>query len=219
MNEVLNKMLNLEIMTKVLENSKENLDPITILGLSDVSKTCIIAVLREKHTRPILLVAYNELQAQNLNKNLKKINPNVTYIPKKDIITYEYDAQSMDILHSRIEGIIKIYECQAEIVIVSAETLMQPILSKKVMQNSVLKLMVANEYNLEEIKKKLIFLGYERYDLVEGKGTFSLRGDILDIGVSNKKGIRIEFFGDEVDQIRYFDIQSQRSTENINQIK
>ena len=125
----------------------------------------------------------------------------------------------MDILYARIEAIKKLYNNETEIVITSIETLMQPILSKKKFSSSILKLMVANEYNIEEIKEKLVNLGYERYDLVEGKGTFSVRGDILDIAISNKQGIRIEFFGDEVDQIRYFDIASQRSTDNINQIK
>lgn len=207
-------------LSEILSLEKiEKINPITILGLSDVSKACIISDLREKSKRTILIITYNELQAQNLNKSLKKLNKKTAYIPKKDIVTYSYDAQSMDILHARIEGIIKIYNNEAEIVVISTETLMQPILNQKVMQNSILKLMVANEYNLEEIKEKLVTLGYERCDLVEGKGTFSLRGDILDIAISNKEGIRIEFFGEEIDQIRYFDIQSQRSTENINQIK
>ncbi len=219
MSDITEELLNLTAIDKILEEIKEKINPITLLGLSDVSKACIIGLTIQKEKRPILLVTYNELQAQNLNRNLKKIINNVTYIPKKDIITYEYDAQSMDILYSRIEGIIRLYNEEQDVFIVSIETLMQQILSKKIMKNNILKIMVANEYNIEEIKEKLINLGYERYDLVEGKGTFSVRGDILDIAVSNKKGIRIEFFGDEVDQIRYFDIQSQRSTENINQIK
>ena len=96
---------------------------------------------------------------------------------------------------------------------------MQPVLSKKTLKDSILNLRLANEYDIEEIKEKLISLGYERYDLVETKGNFSIRGDILDIALNNKIGVRIEFFGDEIDQIRYFEISSQRSTENINQIK
>lgn len=209
----------MESLNKILEKLNNKQSPITILGLSDVSKTCIIQYLRQERKETILLVTYNELRAQNLFNNLKKINQNVKYIPKKDIVTYTYDAQSMDILHSRIEGIINLYNNETEIVVVSTETLMQPILSKRIMKNSILKFIVAKEYNLEEVKEKLVTLGYERYDLVEGKGTFSVRGDILDIAISNKKGIRIEFFGDEIDQIRYFDLNSQRSTENINQVK
>ena len=219
MKEITEKLLKIEEITDYLGKIKEKSSPITILGLNDVSKACIVNLTSEQQKRPIIVITYNELQAQNLNRNLKNMNINTIYIPRKDIITYEYDAQSMDILYSRIEGIIKLYNEDAQIAVISTETLMQPILTKKVMQNSILKLMVANEYNIEEIKEKLVKLGYERYDLVEGKGTFSVRGDILDIAISNKKGIRIEFFGDEIDQIRYFDILSQRSTENVNQVK
>ena len=217
MEELVKKLLNIESLKKIIE--AENPSPITILGLSDVSKACLIDGICEEIKRKLLLVTYNELQAQKLYKNIKSLNSRAIYIPKKDIVTYEYDAQNMDILYARIEAIKKLYNNETEIVITSIETLMQPILSKKKFSSSILKLMVANEYNIEEIKEKLVNLGYERYDLVEGKGTFSVRGDILDIAISNKQGIRIEFFGDEVDQIRYFDIASQRSTDNINQIK
>ena len=217
MEELIKKLLNIESLKKFIE--AENSSPITILGLSDVSKACLVDGVYEEIKRKLLLVTYNELQAQKLYKNIKSLNSRAIYIPKKDIVTYEYDAQNMDILYARIEAIKKLYNNETEIVITSIETLMQPILSKKKFSSSILKLMVANEYNIEEIKEKLVNLGYERYDLVEGKGTFSVRGDILDIAISNKQGIRIEFFGDEVDQIRYFDIASQRSTDNINQIK
>ena len=78
---------------------------------------------------------------------------------------------------------------------------------------------VGQSYNLEDIKQKLVDLGYERYDLLEGRGGFSSRGGILDISLNNKQGIRIEFWGDEVDSIRKFDIMTQRSEENIESIK
>lgn len=219
MSEIIEELKKIEQIKDYLEKIKEKQSPIAVLGLSDVSKACIISATYETQKRPLLLITHNELMAQNLHRNIKLINPKAMYIPKKDIITYSYDAQSRDILYSRIEGIKALLNDEAEIIIISTETAMTPIMSKKIMQSSILKIMVANEYNIEEIKEKLVSLGYERYDLVEGKGTFSIRGDILDIAISNKKGIRIEFFGDEVDQIRYFDIQNQRSTENINQIK
>ncbi len=216
MEENIKKLLNIEEIKKYLEMKKT---PITILGLTDVSKACLAEGIYEETKRKLFLITYNELQAQKLYKNIKSMYQDVIYIPKKDIVTYEYDAQNMDILYSRIDAIKKLYCEEAEFVIASIETLMQAVLSKKKFASSILKIMVANEYDIEEIKQKLVDLGYERCDLVEGKGTFSIRGDILDIAVNNKQGIRIEFFGDEVDQIRYFDIASQRSTENINQIK
>jgi transcription-repair coupling factor (superfamily II helicase) len=217
--EITEKLLTSREVKEYVEKLKNKISPITILGLSDISKACIIALTREKLKRPIVIITYNELQAQNLYKNIKSVMPNSNYIPRKDIITYNYDVQSMDILYSRLEGILKLYEDNAEIIVINAETAMQKVLKPKKLKESILNLTLANEYNLEEIKEKLIILGYQRCDIVEGKGTFSVRGDILDIAISSKIGVRIEFFGDEVDQIRYFDISSQRSTENINQIK
>ena len=61
-------------------------------------------------------------------------------------------------------------------------------------------------------------MGYSRCDLIEGRGQFSVRGGIVDISLTEKEGIRIEFWGDEIDSIRYFNIISQRSTENIDKI-
>ena len=75
------------------------------------------------------------------------------------------------------------------------------------------------EYNFEEIKEKLVKLGYERADLIEGKGQFSVRGDIIDIAITNVKGVRIEFWEEEIDSIRYFNISSQRSTEELEEFK
>ena len=80
---------------------------------------------------------------------------------------------------------------------------------------NILKFKIGDEYKLEDVKQKLIDLGYVRYDLIDGRGQFSVRGGIVDISVTEKTGIRIEFWGDEVDSIRYFNIISQRSTENI----
>ena len=72
--------------------------------------------------------------------------------------------------------------------------------------------------NFEIIKQNLLRLGYEREELVETRGKFSLRGDILDIAISENKGVRIEFWGEEIDSIRYFNISSQRSIEELKEI-
>ena len=95
---------------------------------------------------------------------------------------------------------------------------MQKIISKKALYKNTLKFAVGEEHNLEEIKQKLVDLGYVRYDLIDGRGQFSIRGGILDISISDKIGIRIEFWGDEIDSIRYFDIDSQLSYKEIDKV-
>ena len=95
---------------------------------------------------------------------------------------------------------------------------MQKIMSKKALYKNVLKFKIQDEYNLEDVKRKLLDLGYTRCDLIEGRGQFSVRGGIVDISLTEKNGVRIEFWGDEIDSIRYFNIVSQRSTEEIKEI-
>ena len=95
---------------------------------------------------------------------------------------------------------------------------MQPMISKQVLYKNMIKLKVGQEHNLEKLKETLVKLGYERYDVIEGKGQFSVRGGIVDIALNHKSGIRIEFWGDEIDSIRKFNILTQRSTDMIDEI-
>ena len=89
MKEITKKLLEIESLKKYFDK----IGPITILGLSDVAKSCISEVLQEKSKKPIFIITYNELQAQRLHKNLKAIYKDTIFIPKKDIVTYEYDAE------------------------------------------------------------------------------------------------------------------------------
>lgn len=92
---------------------------------------------------------------------------------------------------------------------------MQKIVSKEVLYRNILNFKVGETIDLDDIKDKLINLGYERTEMADAKCSFSIRGGIIDIAISEKKGVRIELWGDEIDSIRYFDTVSQRSTEKI----
>lgn len=92
-------------------------------------------------------------------------------------------------------------------------------ISKEEVYKALLEFKVGKCFNLEELKQSLIHLGYERADIVDGKGQFSVRGGILDIGTTNTQGVRIEFWGDEVDSIRSFSITSQRSNKMIEEAR
>lgn len=91
-------------------------------------------------------------------------------------------------------------------------------IAKDTLYQNVIDFKVGKTYLLDGIKEKLVGLGYERSDLIENKGQFSIRGGIVDVGLSEKIGVRIEFWGDEVDSIRFFQISSQRSTEMLKEI-
>ena len=200
---------------KTIENKKS---PIAISGLTDVGMTQMISATREFAKRPILVITYNEIQAQKILKDIKYFTDKVYYLPKKEIVTYDYVVESKDLPYERIETLNKMQEMRTGVVITTIEAVLQKMISKKALYKNTLNFKVGDSENLETIKQKLVELGYVRCDLIEGRGQFSVRGGIVDISVNEKEGVRLEFWGDEIDSIRYFNVVSQRSTENIDKI-
>ena len=218
MNRIIENLIQNEKFKDYIKDLKSNITPISILGLVDVAKSPFVYATQEEINKPICIVTYNEIQAKNILKNLKYFYEDVEYFPKKEIVTYDYDVESKELLYERMEVLNKIYSRKTKIVITTIEACMQCMITKKELYSNTIKFEFDKEYNYEEIKEKLVKLGYERVELIESKGQFSVRGDILDIAITENKGVRIEFWGDEIDSIRYFNISSQRSIEEIRNI-
>lgn len=196
--------------------------PIAISGLVDVEKLHVLAGIFNETKRPMVLVTYNEIQARKLYQDLKKLIKQTYFFPKKEITSYDYVAQSKEIEYKRIDVLNKMYLAKQQkepiIIVTTIEAVMQKMVAKNTLYQNVIDFEVGKTYLLDGIKEKLVGLGYERSDLIENKGQFSIRGGIVDVGLSEKIGVRIEFWGDEVDSIRFFQISSQRSTEMLKEI-
>lgn len=196
--------------------------PIAISGLVDVEKLHVLAGIFNETKRPMVLVTYNEIQARKLYQDLKKLIKQTYFFPKKEITSYDYVAQSKEIEYKRIDVLNKMYLAKKQkepiIIVTTIEAVMQKMVAKDTLYQNVIDFEVGKTYLLDGIKEKLVGLGYERSDLIENKGQFSIRGGIVDVGLSEKIGVRIEFWGDEVDSIRFFQISSQRSTEMLKEI-
>lgn len=196
--------------------------PIAISGLVDVEKLHVLAAIFNETKRPMVLVTYNEIQARKLYQDLKKLIKQTYFFPKKEITSYDYVAQSKEIEYKRIDVLNKMYLAKQQkepiIIVTTIEAVMQKMVAKDTLYQNVIDFEVGKTYLLDGIKEKLVGLGYERSDLIENKGQFSIRGGIVDVGLSEKIGVRIEFWGDEVDSIRFFQISSQRSTEMLKEI-
>ena len=196
--------------------------PIAISGLVDVEKLHVLAGIFNETKRPMVLVTYNEIQARKLYQDLKKLIKQTYFFPKKEITSYDYVAQSKEIEYKRIDVLNKMYLAKQQkepiIIVTTIEAVMQKMVAKDTLYQNVIDFEVGKTYLLDGIKEKLVRLGYERSDLIENKGQFSIRGGIVDVGLSEKIGVRIELWGDEVDSIRFFQISSQRSTEMLKEI-
>lgn len=194
--------------------------PISISGLTSVGMTELVSAINGYNKKSILLVTYNEIQAKKIVQNLQTFEKDkVVFFPKKEVVTYDYVAESKDLPYERIETLNKIKEKKNLIVVTTIEALMQKMPSKKALYKNTLEFKVGDIHNLEDIKKSLVNMGYSRCDLIEGRGQFSVRGGIVDISADDKTGIRIELWGDEVDSIRNFSISSQRSISTLEKAK
>ena len=221
MNYLISKFGNLQKFKEYISKIEEKNSPISISGLSDVGKIEYEYATHKYSKKPICIITYNEIQAKNIIKDLGYFcdKDEVLYFPKREVVTYDYIAESKELPYERIDVLNKIQDKNAKIIVTTVEAIMQKMISKNSLYENILKFKVSDTYNLEFIKEKLVSLGYERNDLIESRGQFSIRGGIVDIAISEKEGIRIEFWGDDVDSIRKFNISSQRSTDMLDKIE
>ena len=221
MKQILTELKNLPKFQEYIQNIKKKNSPIAVSGLSDVGKIQWLAASYQKIEESMLIITYNEIQAKRIKEDLSFFLPEekIQYFPKREIVAYDYIAESKDLPFERIEVLHNIHNEKKWIIITTVEAIMQDMIPPELLYQRYLDFKVGASISQEEVKKKLLEMGYERNDLIEGKGQFSVRGGIVDIAISDKKGVRIEFWGDEIDSIREFDILSQRSSRMLEKIE
>lgn len=215
MNTILGELGKSKKFIDLLKQIENKTSPIAISGLTDVGMIQIGTAIHEFGKKPICIVTYNEIQAKKLYQDIQYFIDNVVLFPKKEIVTYDYIAESKELPYQRIEAFNQIKSRKNLIVVTTIEAITQKLPKKEMLYANELNFKIGETYSLDEIKQKLIQLGYVRYDLIEGRGQFSIRGGILDIATNEKTGVRIEFWGDEIDSIRNFSITSQRSVDTL----
>ena len=218
MNDIIKILPNYKKFNSYIEDVKADVNPIMLSGLTDSGKVHFAYSTMFYSEKPICIITYNELQAKKIIKDLEYFTQDINYFPKREIVTYDYLAQSKDNLYSRINTLNNIYKDNAKVIVTTIEAVMQKIISKDALYKNVLKFKIGQTVNLEEIKEKLVSLGYERTEMADSKSQFSIRGGIVDISISERQGVRIELWGDEIDSIRYYDTMSQRSNEKTEEI-
>ena len=190
MNTILGELGKSPKFCEYIKNIENKKSPIAISGLTDVGMVQMLAATREFIKKPICIITYNEIQARKIVEDLNYFTDKIIYLPKKEIVTYDYIAESKDLPYERIEALNKIQELKTGIVVTTVEALTQKMISKKELYKNTLKFKIGEEHKLEDIKQKLVDLGYVRYELIDGRGQFSIRGGIIDISISEKIGDR-----------------------------
>lgn len=189
-----------------------------ISGCLESQKAHMIAGLSED--APVrLLIAENELKAKELYEDYRLYDAETLYYPAKDLIFYQADIHGNLLIRQRLQVIQALLERKEVTIITSVGGCMDFLLPLGVFEKHCIHLRNDSELDLDKIRKELVQLGYESTFQVESTGEFSVRGGILDIyPLTEQNPIRIELWGDEIDSIRSFDAESQRSIENLEEI-
>jgi len=207
---------------KQFDDVKQNLynGKTQIAGLTAYSKSHITASLVYPLSTACLFVTYNELSAKNICEDLEFYYPDrVLHFPARELFFYQAAAQSNEITAKRLKALAALAENKGVLVVASLEAVLAIQSSLKCFKESIFTIIEGIEMPLPYFAERLVSLGYERVDAVEGAGQFSIRGGIVDFFPPIcDKPCRIEMFDDIVDSIREFDPISQRSTEKLKEI-
>lgn len=201
---------------------------VLVSGCIDSQKTHFMYALSEaenetdktdKKFKNKIIIAGNELKAKELYEDYKFFNRDVFLYPAKDLIFYNADIHGNLITKQRLGVIKALIEENGVTVILTLDALMDYLVPLNVIKEAVINISIESIIDIDKLKSELIYLGYEKVIQVESSGQFAIRGGIIDIfPLTEENPYRIELWDDEVDSIRSFDAESQRSIESLDKI-
>ena len=192
--------------------------PVQVSGCMDSQKVHLMYEAA-KGTPWKLVVTGDGTKAQEIYDDFRYFEPNTWLYPAKDLLFYSADIHGNLMVKQRLQVLRHLMEDEGGVVVTTLDGLMDHLLPLDFLRDQALTVETGQELDLEEWREKLVALGYERLPQVDGMGQFSIRGGILDIfPLTEEMPVRIELWDTEVDSIRTFDLESQRSVEQLDQV-
>ncbi|MEE0947062.1 MAG: transcription-repair coupling factor [Acutalibacteraceae bacterium] len=216
----LNKVLSQDVDYKKLSQAIDSgQTPIICTGLSEIHKAVIVSALLCEYSFPITVVTSDEAQADSLVNDLKSLGVSALDFPVRDYQFAEIIGESKEYEHKRIHTLSAVADGDFEVLVVSCEAAMGTTLPERILKENSFTVNTGDSYDLGKLCERLVSAGYVRSETVEGAGQFAVRGGILDIFTThNALPCRVEFWGDEIDSISFFDIETQRRTDSIDSV-
>ncbi len=203
---------------KLKEELKKYKGVIQVSGCIDTQKPHFMYSILEEGSNGVI-VTFQEQKARELYESFRFFNRNVVYYPAKDVLFYQSDIQGNLLTAERLTAVKALLEGGQVTVITTFDALMDRVMPLSSVQDGVLEYALGDTLDMDEVKSRLIQLGYERNYQVESAGQFAIRGGIVDIfPLTEDNPYRLELWGDEIDSMRSFDVESQRSIENLERV-
>ena len=205
---------------RLLEELRKGEGLPALTGVTEAARPYVIAALAKALKQPFLVVVDDEAQANQMVESLKVFveQPNdVLCLPDRDALPYERLISDALTMQKRMQAMIALVEQERDVIAVcSARALTQPVMPPQELSAALYTLQVGHEVDLTLMLEHLFKLGYEPVAEVEEPGQFSHRGGIVDLFPPTlPRPVRVEFFGDEIESLRTFDQETQRSLNPI----
>lgn len=206
----------------LLRASEKNMLPAGVTGLSYLNKVHLIHSLCEESGARAIIITGDEGEAVKIKEDLNILfaSEDTLLYPARDFSLSSTAGQSREYEHLRLGVLGRMLEGDYKAVVCSIEAAMQFTIPPDVLLSRSFVIEQGMDISIEKAREILVNAGYSPCEMVEGSGQFAVRGGILDFYPPDAPNpIRAEFWGDSIDTMGYFEIVSQRRTENVDKIK
>ncbi len=219
MKEILNVLKSLPEYQNILQ-CLENSSAAALTGIGQINRSHIIAALKAHTDRPLVVICQDDMAAKRLQSELTAFSgEEFPILPGRELTLYDSIVVSRGWEQKRLRQLYDLSSGRTKLQIMSWESLAIRTMPRSLLEKTVFRLTVGGRYDLQQLLTQLTEAGYTRCSMVEGPGQFAVRGGILDVySPAADRPFRAEFFGDELDTMGYFDPDTQRRTENADEV-
>lgn len=198
---------------------ESNALPAVATGLSGIHKATIINALVQDTNKTALLLASDEAEAQRICQDLTSMGLRSFIYPTRDFTFRNVESASREYEHQRIQVLSRILKHDCDVVVACMDAALQYTIPPNELEGRMIELKKGQTVSLEQVVQSLVRCGYVRAEQIDGTGQFAVRGGILDFFTPDAPyPVRIEFWGDEIDTMGLFDLESQRRTETVHSV-
>ena len=212
MNRIFQQILNSKEVSALPGMRESGGLPALVSGLSAVHRANLAAALADEIRENFFVICPDDTAAENFANDLRSmLNEEVKVLGMREFVFYPSEAVSRQAEQNRIDTLYSMATGKIRIHVASVAGLIQKTIPADTLCKAAFELKSTGTVPPEDVEDALIRCGYSRTDQVEGPGQFSRRGGILDFfSPSSARPVRIEFWGDDIDSMTYFDVQTQR---------
>ena len=205
----------MRLATEIISYTKT----IALFGLSQTARAAFIAAINQVRKRQIVVLTKDERSANRIHSDIEFFGDRSQVFSQRDLTLRPLESFSREYEYRRIKTLGNLVGGKCDIVISPIDAALMYTIPKEQFIKNTLTIKSTTVIKQQHLLENLLNAGYVRRDMVEGPGQVAVRGDIMDLYTPDMANpVRIEFWGDEIDRINTFDIESQRRLEQIKKV-